>query len=165
MDQNNPTTPPAADVPQIDVAAITQTATQAAVEAATKAVQSRIEELSKDQKILADTIAASNPGLSAEQIAELATKAVNDTLAGREQKEATAAARRATIEKLVAEKLGGNANLAAFIQGDDAAALTASADALAEQLRTIRPDFGGATKAGGTPPAAGNDRSFRGLLR
>jgi hypothetical protein len=57
-------------------------------------------------------------------------------------------ARKATIEKLVKEKLGGNADLGKLLTGGTEEELTAQADAVLAQFKQLAPDFGGAAAGG-----------------
>jgi hypothetical protein len=142
-----------------------------------ESLQKQVQDLLKNQQVLSDTIAADKPGVTAEQVAELVTTTVSQILTQREeqaqqqqaqqQQAAEAQAQRdALVDKLVTEKLGGDRELAGFLTGETEEQLAASAETLAAKLRAIKPDFGGASKAGGEIPAGtGNERSFKSLLR
>lgn len=65
--------------------------------------------------------------------------------------------RKAAIEKLVKEKLGGNADLGKLLTGATDEELAAQADAVAAQFKQIKPDFGGAASTGGDGGQTPND--------
>jgi len=138
---------PEANTPAIDLTAINQSVTD---------LQATIAEMQKNQKVLADTIAAQKPvdpagvQAKAEAAALAAVKAKQDADAADAAK---AQSRKELIGRIAAAKLGGDADFAAMLTGDDEAALNVSADKLAAKLKAIKPDFGGAAKDGGTPPA------------
>ena len=165
-DANNPKEA----TPSVDVAAIVKTVT----EQVSKAVQTQIDQLASNVKVVADTLEklppakaadAKDPGkaqpepITAEKIAEIVNKTLSDRDAAAQAQAAKQGDRKKIVDKLVAEKLGGDADLAKFLPGDgDEASLTAAADALAGKLKTLKPDFGNASKDGGKTAAAGDGK-------
>lgn len=171
------------DAGKIDVAAITKTVT----EQVTAALKSKIDELVNNQKVLADTLAAdkkaaqdaataeaqkaaksdgeSKPeALTADAVQKLVSEAIAADRKAQAEAAAKNGAREALVAKVVKEKLGGNANLGALLAGDDEASLAAAADKLAAEIKTYKPDFGGAAKEGGTPPGGDAKQPLSGNL-
>jgi hypothetical protein len=142
------------------LAQITKAAVDAATAAVTevlKPVATQVQQLADSQKSLTERVEAIKPGEGVN--AEAVAKIVGEQLAQREAaSQASAdksAARQATIEKLVKEKLGGNADLGKLLTGETDEQLAEQADAIAAEAKKLKPDFGGAASAGkdgGTPP-------------
>lgn len=173
-DANNPKD----TTPSVDVAAIVKTVT----EQVSKAVQTQIDTLAANVKVVADTLEKLPPAkvegdagkkddkapeaLTAEKVAEIVAKTLSDREAAAAAQAAKNGDRQKIVDKLIAEKLGGDKDLADYLptEGDEAA-LTAAADKLAGKIKTLKPDFGGASKDGGTPPGqdAGKVKQLPGL--
>ena len=124
-------------------------------------------QITKDLGVVADTLKALPPAtpankddvdpkdkvLTREDVEKLADERADAKLAARDDAATKKAARQASIDKIVKEKLGGNAELGKLLVGDDEAAIAASADTLAGEVKKFKPDFGGAAaKDGGTVP-------------
>ncbi|MCC6680403.1 MAG: hypothetical protein IT445_05820, partial [Phycisphaeraceae bacterium] len=60
--------------------------------------------------------------------------------------------RQAMIDKIVKEKLGGNADLGKLLTGQTAGELDSQADMLLAGIKKFKPDFGGVAKDGGDAP-------------
>jgi len=130
------------------------------------ALNARIDELAKQNKILADTIAASKPVDEAGILSRAEAKArtaAGETLDARQASDAATAkktaARQAVLDGQLKEVFAKVPELVQLPDTDDPEKLKAAADkivARARELKLVAPDVGGATKDGGTPPTAGN---------
>lgn len=155
--------------PAIDVAAITKSVTEEVKKFLAQTYDPKFEELTKNVGVLADTIKNAPPAkaegaqagsgkdekpeaLTAEGVSKIVADAIAADRAAQTEAANKTAGRQKLIEKVAAEKLGGDKDLARFLTGDDEAALGRSADELAAKIKTFKPDFGGATKDGGTTP-------------
>lgn len=109
-----------------------------------------------------DGDAAATP-LTDEEINKRVEARVNDAFKAREDEATKKAQRQALVDKVVKEKLGGNAEFAPNLVGDDEASLNASADSLATQIKKFKPDFGGVAQGKGevvkAPPAGGENKT------
>jgi len=167
---------PASGTP--DIATIVKDAVKDAIAAVRKDVidplKSEIQKLTgkqadleKNQEIIANTLKDAPPAKKDDpaQPAALTPEAINKQIADGvanalkardDAARATAdqdTAKKALREKVIKEKLGGDADLGAVLPDTgDEAALTAAAEALAGKIKTFKPDFGGASANGGTSP-------------
>lgn len=160
---------------EIDVAAITKSVTEAVTKTVIESLKPQlgaIDELAKNQKVLADTIAALPPAkadakadaktdgkadgkaepLTVETVAKLVADGIAADRKAQADEAGKAQARKASVDKLVAEKLGGDAEFAALLTADTDEGLARQADVLAAKVKALKPDFGGASKDGGTTP-------------
>ncbi len=105
-------------------------------------------------KPIADQVAAIKPGdgLNSEAVAKIVGDQLDARLKAAAASDQAKAARQATIDKIVKEKLGGNANLGKLLTGQTDEELTAQADLIAAEAKALKPDFGAASKDGGTTP-------------
>lgn len=164
MDKNETKT---GDNPAIDLAAITKSVTESLTKTLTERYDKQFEELSKNVGVLADTLKNALPATATAEekkdekksdpiTTETVAKIVADQLAAANKAQTDDAAKKAAraqlVEKVTKEKLGGDADLASFLTGDDEASINASADKLATKWRSVKPDFGGAQKDGGETP-------------
>lgn len=145
----------------IDVAAMIKSVTQQV----TQAVSQQIADITKNQQVLADTLAevqkkaAESPAPAKGITPEEVSKLVAEQLKTRDEAAQKTAGKQALRDKIAKEKLGGDADLAALLPDtDDEAQLAKVADTLAAKVKLAKPDFGGAAstgKDGGTTPNQG----------
>lgn len=139
--------------PTSDTTALTKTVTE---------LQAELADMRKNQKILADTLAAQPPVESTKtekqsakgdaKAEPLTLEQINKVLDARETAKAQADARKQLVDRVVKEKLGGDAELAAFLPASGTEAeIVAAAEKLAARVRPA--NIGGANRDGGTPPA------------
>ncbi|HEX8342215.1 MAG TPA: hypothetical protein VF624_15030 [Tepidisphaeraceae bacterium] len=159
-DANATNTPPATG------GTLTIETINAAITAALKPVTEALAAVKGDQKILADTFAALPPAKAEAETkdkkpepvtADAVAKIVADTLAAHRKADQEAAAKQAATkaarDKVIADKLGNDADLGAFLPAtDDVAALTVAAETLAAKA-TPKAKAPGTASDGGTPPA------------
>jgi hypothetical protein len=129
------------------------------------AITARIDELAKQNKILADTLAATKPVDELAIAAKASESAKAAALGELDVRAATAAAtakktaaRQAVLEGTLKEVFAKVPELEQLPDSDDPAVLDAAAQkilARAKELKLVVPDVGGATKDGGAVPAAG----------
>ena len=129
---------------------VDQEAMQKAVNAA---VQAAVQDaVAQAVKPLAEQVAAQAKPITADDVAKL----VGEQFKSRDQAAAKAAGKKALIDKITKEKLGGDADLAALLPDtEDEAALSKAADTLAAKTKP-KGDFGGADKGGGSLPGPGS---------
>jgi hypothetical protein len=151
-EQNATATPPAVTggISKEEVKAIVAEQVQSLTQSVSE-VSKTLGEVTKNQKVLADTLAAVKVP-SGEEIAQIAAEKAQAAIAAQRQTSEQAAARQATIDKLVAEKLGGKAELGKLLSAASEAELTAQAEAIATALP--KPDVPPASENGGATPNA-----------
>lgn len=154
----------------VDVAAITKSVTEAVTKQLTEQFKTQFDsigELQKNVNTIAETLTKLPPAQADKKEAkkeeavgltpESVNKMIADALAANQKASAESAAKGAERQKLVDEigkaKLAGNPKLVALLAGNTKEEIEASADKLAETIKEFKPDFGGATKDGGTSPA------------
>lgn len=170
-DATNTATPPADDKSGItidQVKALIAESLKPVTEQLGQTAQT-LKSLGENQKVIADTLKELPPAPAegkegdADQpdVKQLIADSIAAALKERDDAAGKAAARQATIDKLVAEKLGGRKELASLLKGESDEDLTASADALA---KVVNLDFGGAAKNGGKTPNQGDAPKPIGVL-
>ena len=150
----NPT-PPAASV---DVEAIVRQVTEQVTGAVSKQLEqvsvlaASIETLTQGQQALNEKLAQQTAAPDEDALKSLITGVLDARdQASKESAEKTAA-RQATIDKLVTDKLGGNANLAKLLTGQTDDELAAQAELIAAEAAKLKPGFEPGKNDGGTPP-------------
>ena len=137
------------------------------VAAATRPLVERVEAIQQAEQQRAEAAAAAAKPDAEKQkpdgplTVESVGKLVADALAADRNQQAEQAgrqqARQATVNKLVADKLGGDASLASLLTADDEAGLARQAEAMSAKLdatrQAARPDLPGTRAEGGSLPS------------